>query len=629
MKLGLIAPAVALVAFGCGGRAHGLGAPEPDESGSAMGPLPDSGEPAQGLDAGSDVSVAPSSMDGGSLDGGSLDGAFFDGTVVALPLLRLTTTEYANTVNDLLSVPPSAQSVPLPFDSTAGGYAVGAPAVSDSDVQAYHDSAVLIASQVVANLPSLLAPVGCDATTGAACAATFIGSFAPLAFRHGAVDAATLAGLNQTFATIATAAGGATTATGFTMGLQAVIEQVLQSPYFLYHLEVEEEAKGVGQVAVSNYSMANRLSYLLWDSMPDSALFSAAAGNQLTLPEQISGQATRMLVDPKAKIGLRNFYQQWLEVTEPPTSKVGTSTQVLPDGSLSPASLFASGNGESFATVYSPAVQQAMVDSFDMQVDSALWAGSNALKTLLTGTTMYANEALAPILGASGVTGTALQPVTVDATKRTGILSHPLIMATFATTSTSHPIRRGSWVLRVIACQPPPSPPAGVPPFEVPAPGVSLRQEYELLDGTGPYAGDASLGQIGTGIACPSCHASMDPIGFLFEPYDVIGQFRTIDDYGQPVDLTNIVVAQVQDPSLDGLTASSMQLAQNLAQSDQPALCLMTNLYRFMAHRSDTYLDDPVETQLDAIFTASGQNLETVLVGLTQTQIFLERLNVP
>lgn len=626
MKLGLIAPTlVALVALGCGGRTHGIVAPESEESGASKGPLPDSGSDVGVLDSGlPDVSLVPSSN-----DGGALDGALIDGTVVAQPLLRLTETEYVNTVNDLLSVPPSAQSAPLPVDSTATGFAVGTPAVADFDVQRYHDSAVSIASQVVANLTALLAPVACDATAGAACAAKFIDSFAPLAFRHGAVDPATLAGLNQTFVTIASAVGGATSAMGFTMGLQAVIEQVLQSPYFLYHLEVEEEAQGVGQVAVTNYSMANRLSYLLWGSMPDSALFSAAAGKQLTLPEQISGQATRMLADPKAKIGLRNFYQQWLEVTDPAIGKVGNSTQVLPSGALSPVSLFMSANGESFSAVYSPALQQAMVDSFDMQVDSALWAGSNALKTLLTSTTAYANEALAPILGASGVTGTALQPVTVDVTRRLGILSHPLIMATFATTSTSNPISRGRWFLNRIACQPPPNPPPGEPPFEAPAPGVSLREEYELLDGTGPYAGDASAGQIATGTACPSCHASIDPIGFLFEPYDTIGQYRTIDDYGQPVDLANIVVAQVQDRSLDGLTASSMQLAQNLARSDQPVLCLMANLYRFMAHRDDTYADYSVEAQLDAIFTASGQNVQTVLVGLTQTQVFLERLNVP
>jgi hypothetical protein len=223
----------------------------------------------------------------------------------------------------------------------------------------------------------------------------------------------------------------------------------------------------------------------------------------------------------------------------------------------------------------------------------------------------------------------ALQPVTVDASRRVGILSHPLIMATFATPSTSHPIHRGTWLLNQIACKPPSISPPGEPPFQPPAPGVSLRQQYELLDGTGPYAGDASAGQIATGIACASCHTSIDPIGFLFEPYDTIGQYRTIDDYGQPVDLTQIVVAQLQDPSLDGPTASSMQLAQHLAQSDQPVLCLMTNLYRFMAHRDDTPFDSPVEAQLDAIFTASGQNLQPALVGLTQTQVFLERLNVP
>jgi hypothetical protein len=163
----------------------------------------------------------------------------------------------------------------------------------------------------------LLAPLGCDAAAGATCAASFVGAFAPLAFRHGTVDAVTTAGLNQLFATIAAAAGGATTPMGFTMGLQAVIEEILQSPYFLYHLEVEEEAKGLGVVAVTNYSMANRLSYLLWGSMPDSALFSAAGADQLTTPAQVSSQAARMVSDPKAKTGLRNFYEQWLTAQYP------------------------------------------------------------------------------------------------------------------------------------------------------------------------------------------------------------------------------------------------------------------------------------------------------------------------
>jgi hypothetical protein len=72
-----------------------------------------------------------------------------------------------------------------------------------------------------------------------------------------------------------------------------------------------------------------------------------------------------------------------------------------------------------------------------------------------------------------------------------------------------------------------------------------------------------------------------------------------------------------------------MQLAQKLASSDQPNLCLMSNLYRFMAHRDDGPVDAPAEAQLDAIFDGSGENLTPVLVALTQTSPFLERLNVP
>jgi uncharacterized protein DUF1588 len=165
-----------------------------------------------------------------------------------------------------------------------------------------------------------------------------------------------------------------------------------------------------------------------------------------------------------------------------------------------------------------------------------------------------------------------------------------------------------------------------VPAFTPPAAGVSLRQQYELMTATGPHLGQPSANPA---IDCAKCHARMDPIGFLFEPYDTIGQFRTIDDYGAPVDLTNITIIQSLDPSLDGLTASSMQLAQKLASSDQPNLCLMSNLYRFMAHRDDGPADAPAEAELDAIFDGSGANLSPVLVGLTQTSPFLERLDVP
>jgi len=561
--------------------------------------------------------------------------------VVSETITKLTDVEYADTVNDLFGsalglttslAPPAAQTVPLSADSTAGGFNIGG-ASTDDTAQAYHDSAIQIATMVTsaANLPSLLKLAACTApaanagAAGATCASAFINAFAPLAFRHGAVDAATIAGLNGVYTAVAV-----TDAAGFSGGMAAVLEEILQSPYFLYHLETEVQAQGMygTPIAVTGYSMANRLSYLLWSSMPDTALFTAAAGNALSTPAQVSAQAERMVQDPKAHIGLRNFYQQWLTSLSLPSGKVGNSTQLLPNGTLSGTSLFGTTNGMSLATEFSPALQQAIVESFDMQAEAALWSPTNAMKTLLTGTTAYANSLLAPVLGVTVPAGTTtLVPVQLDTTKRAGIMSHPLLMATYATTSTSHPIKRGRWVWDQIVCQPLPNPPAGVPAFQAPAPGMGLRQDYELLTSTGPYLG---VGVSDTGIPCPSCHTRIDPVGFLFEPFDTVGQYRTIDDYGAKVDMTNITLAGFtgSEAYLNQTMDISTQLATALANSDLPDACITANIYRYMARRNDAAPDYPVEAWLDQTFVASGENLTPVLVGLTQTDVFLERMNV-
>ncbi len=639
-------PSAFLVIFlGCGSGAIGTG----DNPGGPGGGSGSSGVGTSGDGNPSSGSAAMPPPGATIVDGGYVvDGSFVPTPVVTppsptppaspmavvnQPLTKLTAAEYANTVNDLLGIPPSAQDVPLGADSTAGGFAVGG-ASTDQTAQAYHDSAISIAgiATSAANLPTLLkaanctAPAGNAGGAGAACASAFINEFAPLAFRHGAVDAATITGLNGVYNAVAV-----TQAAGFSGGMAAVLEEILQSPFFLYHLETEQQALGTAApVAVTGYSMANRLSYLLWSSMPDATLFTAAAGNQLTTAAQVSAQATRMVADPKAKIGLRNFYQQWLQAQELPSGKVGTSTQLLPNGTLSSTSLFMTTNGMSLATEFSPALQAAIVESFDMQAEAALWAPTNAMKTLLTGTTVYANSLLAPILGVTVPAGTtALQAVQVDGTKRAGIMSHPLLMATYATTSTSHPIKRGRWVWDNIVCQPLPNPPAAVPAFQAPAAGMSLRQDYELLTATGPYAGKPSAGQAATGIPCPSCHTRIDPIGFLYEPFDTVGMYRTIDDYGAPVDMTNITIAGFtgSEAYLNQTMSSSTQLGTALAASDLPDACITANFYKYMIRRNDAAADWPVETWLDQTFVASGENLSSVLVGTTQTDAFLKRMN--
>src|SRR5271166_6169921 len=308
-----------LVFLGCGsGTVGGPGYTGGGESGSGGGSTGNGGSAGAGGGStgvgvgsgGAGVGSGSTAGSGGTgivpcvgctvVDGGVIepDGSFMavtppsptppSGGVVVQPLTKLTAAEYANTVNDLFGsaiglatsmVPPSAQTVPLGADTSAGGFSIGG-AATDQTAQAYHDSALVIANVVTSatNLPTLVKaacptlPAANSGGAGATCASAFINELAPLAFRHGTVDAATIMGLNNVYQAVAV-----TDAAGFSGGIAAVIEEMLQSPYFLYHLETEQQALGTtAPVPVTGYSLANRLSYLLWSSMPDSALFTAA-----------------------------------------------------------------------------------------------------------------------------------------------------------------------------------------------------------------------------------------------------------------------------------------------------------------------------------------------------------------
>ena len=501
--------------------------------------------------------------------------------VTAQPTWRLTNMEYANTIRDLLGIDVTT---PLDPDGATAGYTTGLGA-GDAAVSGYHAAAELVSSQTAV----LLKLVPCDAPTIAAtpadCAAKFVDAIGPKAFRR-PLDADTRSSLTSTFAAV-------NAKFGFNAGLQALTEEILQSPYFLYHLELEEQAQGPGEVAVTGYSMASRLSYLIWASMPDDALFAKAAAGELSTPEQIATEATRMLADKKAQTGLRNFYEQWLKVRSIPLSKSGK-----------------------YATGYDP---QSLLASFDAQADAALWAPSNGLTTLLTGSQAFANAAVAPIFGATGITGNAMVPVTVNSAQRAGILMHPAIMATLATDSGSHPIKRGVFVWDQIVCQALPDPPPNIPAFPGVPPNSSVRQAYEAF--TSPPL-------------CQSCHSKINPVGFLFESYDTVGAYRTIDDNGQPVNSQVTVAGAVDttgnpDATLNVATPNAVQFVANLVQDGTlTTRCMVTQLYRYALRRMENDADQPTISKLASAYTSASQNTASLLGGLAQTPGFLKRLNV-
>jgi len=505
--------------------------------------------------------------------------------LVSGPVLRLADYEFMNSLHDILGVTP--QVVLEPDAPSTGDFRIGGP-VGDNTVSVYHTAAITVAQQAM-KVIGTLEPCYATATTAATqatCASTIASD----------LDAAQLTGLTNVYSMIAGKYG-------FAPGVQAMIEALVQSPYFLYHLELEEESMGSAastgtKVAVTSYSMASRLSYLLWGTTPDAPLYTAAAAGQLSTAAQIQAQATRMIADPRVIPGMRNFYEQWLKVLDLPLSKVKNPVTNTDYGSL-----------------YTSGVQSSLRASFDAQVDDALWGGADAVKALLTGTNAWVDGNIAGIFGVKNVTGTTLQKVAVDPTQRMGIMTHPAIMTVFATDTASHPIKRGVFFWDKFLCQPLPNPPPNVPPFMPPAPGQSLRADFEMMTADP--------------VTCQPCHKRINPVGFLFEHYDSMGYYVSTDSNGQPVNSATTIVG-TGDTALDVATPDAVTFAKNLGADDASiASCMVNQVYRYAVHRHEGNSgDDASLAALTTTFNNSGRSMKALLGALTQQEAFLYRLNV-
>lgn len=547
--------------------------------GTAPGDGPRSGGGASGGNAGN--ASGGSITGGGSGSVGPGENPDLGSPIQAAPTYRLTNQEYVNSVSQLLGV---EVSTPLDPDGAAAGYRVGLVA-GDATVAAYYAAAIEAAAAV--DLTQLLP---CDQATitsaPATCAEQFIDTLGPKAFRR-PLDTETRAALVALYTAVAAQFG-------FEAGIQALLEQILQSPYFLYHLELEEQAKGAGAVTVSGYSMASRLSFLIWSSTPDDTALTKAGAGELTTPEQIELEARRLLADPRAKQGLHNFYEQWLHADRLPPVKTGKYTGA-----------------------YDAAMRAAILASFAAQVDEALWAPQNGVAALLNGTRAFVNEQIAPLFGASGVTGAALQPVSVNAQERVGILAHPAIMGALATENGTNPIKRGVFVWDQLLCQELPNPPTDIPIFPgVPA-NASVRQAFET------FTSDAK---------CQGCHRRINPVGFLFENYDTLGAYTMVDDNGQPVSAAGTIVGATDakgepEAAVNVPTASAVELGNNLAGSAAVAQCLVKNLYRYSVKRHETTGDEASIDTLAGVYASTAQSLPDLLVGLSKSEAFLNRWN--
>jgi hypothetical protein len=348
----------------------------------------------------------------------------------------------------------------------------------------------------------------------------------------------------------------------------------------LYRVELGA-AKGT-DYAPSQYETANRLSYLLWQSMPDQSLFDAADKGELGQKQQIEAQARRMLKDPKAS-RLLEYFDQWLDVDR--LSTFERDANVYPG---IPANLPELLKGETHAFV-----------------SSLLQSPTGSLADLLTGQYSYLNADLAKHYGVSGPTGADY--VRVDLPGRSGILTQAMLLSRDKPTRTSI-VRRGLKVRLDLLCEKVPAPPNNVQ-LNLEALGDGLTQRERLEK----HRTEAS---------CNGCHSLMDPIGVVFEGFDAVGRPRTLDEGGKPVDTSSEITAT---RDLNGPVTGAAELGKALANSQEVRDCYVTQAFRFFYGRDYTTADQCSMAQLLIAFRDSKQSLSELIVALTQTDQFLYR----
>ncbi len=522
----------------------------------------------------------------GSGGGGSADDAVAKKLcVVDTPIRRLTRFEYNNTVRDLLGDDTNPADALPPEEEVAGfNNQAGALTTSDLLVEQYANVAEAVSARAVTNIGALMD--GCDPVSQGSdgCALSFIERWGQRAYRRPLVQEE----IDRLKGVFDWAVADPDLGT-FEDGIQMVIEVVLQSPFFLYRPEYGSDTPIEGDVVpFTSWEMATKLSYMFWNSMPDDPLFEAAANDALVTREQIAAQARRMLEDGRAKDTVRNFHRQWLLLTE--------LENVTKDTSIYPA--------------FNASLRPLWEEEIQTFIEQVILEGDGTLETLLTGNYSFMNEELANFYGndvIDPVTGTEFRRVQLDPTRRSGLLTSAALMATHANLNQSSPVFRGKFVREQLMCDTLPLPPNDlvIEPPEL-DPTKTTKEQFE---------------EIGADPACASCHSLMNPIGFIFEHYDGVGQWRDQQN-GKDIDAVGEVV---QTDDLDGTYDGAIELAQALATSTQVQECVSSQWFRFSYNRSVTQEDSCSLDQINETFVASNFNVRELLVALTQTNAFLYR----
>ncbi|MEM1414216.1 MAG: DUF1592 domain-containing protein [Myxococcota bacterium] len=359
----------------------------------------------------------------------------------------------------------------------------------------------------------------------------------------------------------------------FTAGMAIVAETMLQSPHFLYR--IEHGALEGGVIALDDHQLASRLSYLLWDTMPDAELFRAADAGELRSTNALAAQARRMLDDPRAEEKLLDFHRQLLDLH--------IYDDIRLDG-------------------FPATIGVTMREEAERFLSEVLFVERGGLNEVLTASYSFVDADLAALYGLSGSYGDALERAELDPTQRAGIFTQPGFMASHD--GDAAPIHRGILINLKMLCTELPAPPV-FDPLELV--GDTRREQLDSITGEGTCGA--------------TCHAQfINPVGFAFETFDDAGRWRT-EDNGFPVDATAQMV--FQDGSRhrwDG----PVELAAAMAGSQRVHECYVGNWIEYAFGRPLQIGDEGLRQGL-ARESREGLGVKEIIVRLVTSELFTQR----
>ena len=531
------------------------------------------------------------------------------------PLARMSEEQYRNTIRDLFpGIELSHLYFPVELEGR-GGFENNAALTTATPglVEAYRSAASQVADEIHESLDQIL---GCDfAAEG--CGRNWVASFAERAWRRPLTTAeqdTLLARYDDWFAQ-----------SGGDVAVQLSVSYVLQSADFIYFPRFGADApvEGTNAIPLTDYELASRLSYFLWNSMPDQELLDLAAAGQLRDRQTLADQAFRMLSDWRAIDMIVSFHRQTWDFDDVGSNGIDLDFYAPVFNAIG---LNAEDDKSDF--YYLEYMPKARFES-DVFVAQHVLYGDGRLETLLTSNQGWTtpevadlvyeapiNDAAEPFVWGGlvpgegndeiGIRTETYYPIELDPSKRAGLFTMVGFLIAKAGPQQPAPVRRGVTIIDRLLCTEL-HPPGDVPPLEE----VETQEPKTNRDKYALHVASE---------ACAGCHESIDGIGFTFENYVSMGRWRDTDN-GYPVDASGQLLFTDQD----GEVQNAVELMAKLGQSRTVHDCYTRQWFRYAFGRNETTADLPTLESLQEGFWDSQGNIVQLVVNIAGSYSFRHR----